>query len=254
MDEIIADSIFVLQPSLDAADISIEFVADNSYDNTHDDWSIAGNSGQISQVIINLIENSIKFSPRNSKIHLGISNVFDENGVKFVRANISDQGMGIPAQDIARLFDRFFRSENALISQISGTGLGLSIVKKIVEQHGGRVDIESEINKGTTVKIELPVFVSKTHQLVQERRLPVLEKAIASITGAPLDQLQAVAHEAAGVISFYTFESEGAKLIDFSDWLAASPDLAENEIIDKRNEILVLMKLALLKVELGLTN
>ena len=254
LDEVIADTIFVLQPSLDAAEISIKFVANNTYDNSHDDWSIAGNKGQISQVFINLIGNSIKFSPKASKMHVGISNVFDETGAKFVRTSITDQGMGIPAQDIEKLFDRFFRSENALKSQISGTGLGLAIVKKIVQQHGGRINIESEMDIGTTVHIELPIFVSKTDRLVLERRLPVLEKAIASITNAPLDQLQAVAHEAGGVISFYTFESEGEKLIEFSDWLQASPNLAVSEINAKRNEILVALKLSLLKIELGVSH
>lgn len=254
LDEVIADTIFVLQPSLDAAEISIEFVANNTYDNFHDDWSINGNKGQISQVFINLIGNSIKFSPRASKMHVGISNVFDETGAKFVRASISDQGMGIPAQDLEKLFDRFFRSENALKDQIPGTGLGLAIVKKIVEQHGGRINIESEMNIGTVVHIELPIFVSKTDQLVLERRLPVLEKAIAAVTNAPLDQLQAVAHEAGGSISFYTFESEGEKLVEFSHWLEASPHLTESEILAKRNEILVSLKLSLLKIELGVSN
>lgn len=254
LDEIIADTIFVLQPSLDAAEISIEFVATNTYDNFNDDWSISGNKGQISQVFINLIDNSIKFSPRASKMRVAISNVFDETGARFVRASISDQGMGIPAQDIEKLFDRFFRSENVLKGQISGTGLGLAIVKKIVEQHGGRINIESEMNIGTTVHIELPIFVSKTDQLVLERRLPVLEKAIAAVTNAPLDQLQAVAHEAGGAISFYTFENEGEKLVEFSQWLEVSPDLTESEIVAKRNEILVSLKLSLLKIELGVSN
>ena len=254
LDEVIADTIFVLQPSLDAAEISIEFVTNNTYDNSHDDWSINGNKGQISQVFINLIGNSIKFSPRASKMHVGISNVIDDTGAKIVRVSISDQGMGIPAQDLEKLFDRFFRSENALKDQIPGTGLGLAIVKKIVEQHGGRINIESEMNIGTAVHIDLPIFVSKTDQLILERRLPVLEKAIAAVTNAPLNQLQAVAHDAGGSISFYTFESEGEKLVEFSHWLEASPDLTESEIFAKRNEILVSLKLSLLKIELGVSN
>jgi signal transduction histidine kinase len=250
LDEIIADAIFVLQPSLDAAEISIEFATNNSLD----DWSIAGNKGQISQVFINLIENALKFSPTNSSMYIGISTVFDEKGAKFVRVSVSDQGIGIPAEDIKRLFDRFFRSENAVIGQIPGTGLGLAIVKKIVEQHGGRVNIESEIKKGTTVHIELPVFVSRIDQLVLERRLPVLEKAIESMTNAPFDRLREVAHEMGGAISFYTFETEGAELINFSHWLTISPDLTEDEIIAKRDEILISLKVTLLKIELGLSS
>ena len=249
LDDVIADAIFVLQPSLAAAGIAIDF----SPDNTVDDWSVAGIKGQISQVFINLIENSLKFSPRNSNLHIGIRTVMDEGGAKFVRVSVADQGMGIPTEDLKRLFDRFFRSENAVIGQIPGTGLGLAIVKKIIEQHGGRVAIESEINRGTTVHIELPVFVSRADQLVLERRLPVLEKAIESLSTAGLDQLQMVAHEMGGAISFYTFEREGEELIDFSHWLTASPDANENEITVKRDAILVSLRTSLLKIELGLS-
>ena len=254
LDEIIADAIFVLQPSLDAAAISIEFVADNSYDNSHDDWSIAGNKGQISQVFINLIQNSVKFSPRNSKMHVGIVNVLDENGAKFVRVSVSDQGMGISTEDIKKLFHRFFRSESAVLAQIPGTGLGLSIVKKIIEQHGGRINIESEIDNGTTVHIELPVYVIGVNQLIHERRLPVLEKAIESITNAPLEALREVVDEMGGAIASYTFKKEGAELINFSKWLAVSPNLTEEEIIAKRDSILLRLKILLLKIELGLSN
>ena len=250
LDEVIADAIFILQPSLDAAEISVHFAVDNSVN----DWSIAGIKAQISQVFVNLLENSLKFSPRNSNVNIGISTILDANGAKFARVSVVDQGMGIPAEDLKRLFDRFFRSENAVIGQIPGTGLGLAIVKKIVEQHGGRVKIESEINSGTTVHIELPVFVSRTDQLVLERRLPVLEKAIASMTNAPIDQLQIVAHEMGGAISFYTFESEGEELVNFSHWLAVSPDLTEEEIANKRDQLLLSLRTSLLKIELGLSS
>ena len=254
LDEIIADAIFVLQPSLDAAAISIEFVAENSYDNSHDDWSIAGNRGQISQVFINLFQNSVKFSPRNSKIHVGIVNVLDKNGAKFVRVSISDQGMGISTEDMKKLFHRFFRSESAVHAQIPGTGLGLSIVKKIVEQHGGRINVESEINNGTTVHIELPVYVKGMDQLIQERRLPVLEKAIETIANAPLDELREIADEMGGAVASYTLKKEGAEIINFSKWLADSPNLTEEEIVSKRNTMLLKLKMVLVKLELGLSN
>ena len=250
LDEVIADAIFILQPSLDAAEISIHFAVDNSVN----DWSIAGIKAQISQVFINLLENSLKFSPRNSSMNIEMGTILDAHEARFVRVSVVDQGIGIPAEDLTKLFDRFFRSENAVISQIPGTGLGLAIVKKIIEQHGGRVNIESEINIGTTVHIDLPVFVSRIDRLVLERRLPVLEKAINSMTNAPIDQLQTVAHEMGGAISFYTFEAEGKQLIDFSHWLAVSSDLTKEEIATKRDQILVSLRTSLLKIELGLSN
>ena len=250
LNEVIADTIFILQPSLDAAEITIEFNMDNSLD----DWSIAGIKGQISQVFLNLIENSLKFSPRNSNMQIDMTAVLDAYGAKFVRVSVADHGIGIPADDIKKLSDRFFRSENAIIAQIPGTGLGLAIVKKIVQQHGGQINIESEINVGTTVRIDLPTFVSRIDQLVLERRLPVLERAIDSIATAPVDQLRIVAHEMGGAISFYTFIAEGEELINFSRWIAAAPDLPEDEIVAKRDEILILLRTALLKIELGMAN
>ena len=250
LDEIITDTIFVLQPLLEKEAISIDFAADNS----QGDWSVAGNKGQISQVFINLIQNSIKFSPRNSKIQVRLVNVLDEKGTKFVRVSVVDEGMGISPEDIKKLFHRFFRSERAVLAQIPGTGLGLSIVKKIVEQHGGQIDIESEINNGTTVLVELPVFVRGMNQLVQERRLPVLEKAIESIANAPLESLREVADEMGGAIASYTFKNEGTELINFSNWLAVSPNLTVEEIIIKRDVILLRLRMTLLKIELGLSN
>ena len=250
VDEIMTDTIFVLQPLLNKAAISIDFATENS----QGDWSIAGNKGQISQVFINLIQNSIKFSPRNSKIHVGIVNVLDENGMNFVRVSVSDQGMGISAEDIKKLFYRFFRSETAVHAQIPGTGLGLSIVKKIIVQHGGRINIESEIHNGTVVHVDLPVYVRGLDQLIQERRLPIFEKAIELITNAPLEALGGIADEMGGAIASYTFKEVGAELINFSKWLAVSPNLTEEEIITKRNALLLKLRMSLLKIELGLSN
>ena len=250
LDEIITDTIFILQPLLEKAAISIDFAADNP----HGDWSMAGNKGQISQVFINLIQNSIKFSPRNSKIHVGLVNVLDKNGTKFMRVSVVDQGMGISPEDIKKLFYRFFRSEGAVLAQIPGTGLGLSIVKKIVEQHGGRINFESEINNGTTVHVELPVYVKGVTQLIQERRLPILEKAIELITHAPLETLREVADEMGGAIASYTFRNEGTELIQFSKWLAVSPNHTKDEIVARRDAILLKLRISLLKTELGLSN
>jgi signal transduction histidine kinase len=70
---------------------------------------------------------------------------------------VHDTGIGIPAEEQARLFDRFFRSSNAIEEAVQGTGLGLSIVKTIVEHHGGRIAASSEMGEGTTMTVTLPV-------------------------------------------------------------------------------------------------
>jgi signal transduction histidine kinase len=73
---------------------------------------------------------------------------------------VEDKGIGIPAADVPRLFDRLYRSSEATAAQIPGTGLGLSIVKAIAEAHGGAVSVTSAVGVGTTMRLELPVYAS----------------------------------------------------------------------------------------------
>jgi two-component system phosphate regulon sensor histidine kinase PhoR len=73
------------------------------------------------------------------------------------RIDVADDGIGVPPDEAARLFGRFVRASNARIAGLPGTGLGLSIVKTIVEMHGGRVDVDTALGKGTTVSVRLPV-------------------------------------------------------------------------------------------------
>ncbi|MEZ4947640.1 MAG: PAS domain-containing sensor histidine kinase [Cyclobacteriaceae bacterium] len=100
-------------------------------------------------VLSNLLSNAIKFSPENSKIQLSCE--MDKNVFHFL---VKDSGMGISVEDQQHLFERFFRAQNA--SNIQGTGLGLNIVSKYLELMGGKIQCESEINRGTTFLIEIP--------------------------------------------------------------------------------------------------
>ncbi len=74
----------------------------------------------------------------------------------FVKATVSDTGVGIPKEDLPRIFDRFYRVKSPRTRHVVGTGLGLSIVKSLVEAHLGRITIESEVGKGTTVTVLFP--------------------------------------------------------------------------------------------------
>jgi len=74
-----------------------------------------------------------------------------------VRISVADQGPGIPPDDLPRIFERFYRADKSRSSEQSGTGLGLSIVKHIAQLHGGSVEVKSELGKGTTISVSLPI-------------------------------------------------------------------------------------------------
>jgi signal transduction histidine kinase len=103
-------------------------------------------------MIANLLENAIKYTPEGGEVKLEASAEDDQ-----VILKVSDTGPGIPPSDQPYLFDKFFRASN-VPDDSTGTGLGLSIVKSIVEQHQGRIWLDSEIGIGTTFTVVLPAI------------------------------------------------------------------------------------------------
>ena len=117
-----------------------------------DELSIMADSVKLQQVIYNVIDNAIKYTPRGGEVETSLVRI----GKKAVM-RIADTGIGIPAEDLPHIFDRFYRVDKARSRATGGTGLGLSIVKQIVQQHGGDIRAESTEGAGTTFIIELPV-------------------------------------------------------------------------------------------------
>jgi signal transduction histidine kinase len=107
---------------------------------------------RLAQVLDNLVSNALKFTPEGGRVRVNMAAA--DGTVVLV---IEDSGLGIPAAEQHRLFGRFFRSSRATENAIPGTGLGLTITKAIVERHGGRISLESAEDKGTTVRVELPI-------------------------------------------------------------------------------------------------
>jgi len=106
---------------------------------------------RLSQVLVNLLDNAIKYTPHGGAITVSIS--LED---KFIQVSISDTGIGIPAQDLPRIFERFYRVDKARSRELGGTGLGLSIVRHIIQAHSGQVWVQSELGRGSTFSFTVP--------------------------------------------------------------------------------------------------
>jgi PAS domain S-box-containing protein len=112
---------------------------------------VAADKDRARQIVVNLVENAIKYSPGGGRIELGVE---PAGGVVLFR--VVDQGLGIPADEQARIFEKFYRLDPDMTQGIGGTGLGLYICRELVERMGGRIWLESDEGKGSTFFFELP--------------------------------------------------------------------------------------------------
>lgn len=119
--------------------------------NVQEDTHIQADREQLKQILFNLLANAVNYTPENGEIALTIEEKED-----MVHISIKDTGIGIAKDAIPRLFERFYRVDKARSRNTGGTGLGLAIVKHIVDVHGGKIDVESELNQGSTFHVYLP--------------------------------------------------------------------------------------------------
>jgi len=113
---------------------------------------IQGNAGRLRQVVLNLVDNAIKYTPAGGSVHVRLQ----RDGREIV-CSVSDTGIGIAPQDQRGLFQKFYRVQNPQAEGIPGTGLGLAICRSIVEQHGGRIGVRSTPGQGSTFFFALPI-------------------------------------------------------------------------------------------------
>jgi two-component system, OmpR family, sensor histidine kinase BaeS len=116
-----------------------------------DDSTFLADRDKLSQVFINLISNSLKFTPPEGTISVEVRGTPRET-----RVSVSDTGLGIAPQDIQHVFERFYRADISRNRTTGGTGIGLTLVKTIVEAHKGSIEVSSEVNKGTVFNLVFP--------------------------------------------------------------------------------------------------
>jgi two-component system sensor histidine kinase VicK len=113
---------------------------------------IRGDRARVEQVLINMVSNAIKYTRDGGVIRMTAG---EKDG--HVWCTVKDNGIGIPKEDVAKIFDRFYRVDKARSRESGGTGLGLSIAKEIAARHGGDITVQSVLGRGTTITVTLPV-------------------------------------------------------------------------------------------------
>lgn len=175
-----ASSVAFIQPQAEQKNIRLETNLSPNLPDLYID------ERRIRQVLLNLLNNAFKFTPEGGHITLEVTcqkeeseDEADKNGELqkyFVRISITDTGIGIAPEDIKRLFQPFVQIDSALNRKYEGTGLGLALVKRIVELHGGRVGLTSEVNVGSCFTIDLP-YIETRFSVGREREgKPNLQK------------------------------------------------------------------------------
>jgi two-component system phosphate regulon sensor histidine kinase PhoR len=121
-------------------------------DLTPEALTLRADGTRLEEVLYNLLDNAVKFSRENGQIHLRATS----RGSDMV-LSVADSGFGIGKEHLPRIFERFYRADKARSRELGGTGLGLAIVKHIAQLHGGRAEAESELGRGTTIRVVLPL-------------------------------------------------------------------------------------------------
>ena len=137
----------VMRVDIEAREHTVTFTAEENIP------QITADRERIEQVIVNVLSNSVKYTPVGGKIDVSVR-CADEK----ISFRVKDNGIGIPEEDLDRIFERFYRVEKSRTSEMGGTGLGLAIARELIEAHGGDIRIESRLGEGTAVTVTLPIL------------------------------------------------------------------------------------------------
>jgi len=144
IDDLVSEVVVSLRPQIEAKEINL------SAEVPPDLPEVWGDRTRIIQILTNLVTNAYKYTPERGRITIAAQWVDDG-----VQVDVTDTGIGIAPQDQEKLFTRFFRADHPEVRRVAGTGLGLSIAKSIVEMHGGRIWVKSQLGEGSTFSFTL---------------------------------------------------------------------------------------------------
>jgi two-component system phosphate regulon sensor histidine kinase PhoR len=135
-----------IQPQIDEKELTLEVVLPEKMPEPELD------KDKIATVLVNLLGNAVKYTPEGGRVIFRV-NVTDQD----IEISVEDTGVGIAKDEVGKVFEKFFRSNDPRVQEQTGTGLGLALAQEVVRLHGGEIGVESEINKGSTFTVKLPL-------------------------------------------------------------------------------------------------
>jgi PAS domain S-box-containing protein len=222
--EVVNNAIEAVRQSANAKEIRIHAMLDSSI------GLVRGDPNRLQQVLWNLLTNAVKFTPRAGRIHVVLERVNSH-----VEITIEDTGIGIRADFLPYVFDRFRQADPSTTRRYGGLGLGLSIVRNLVELHGGSVRVKSAgENQGSTFVVALPVSHVRSEDTARPPRVPVTSDPLEAIELPRLDGVRVLIvddePDGRGLIA-RILEGRGAQTIDASSALGALT-LLQSERVD----------------------
>jgi two-component system, OmpR family, sensor histidine kinase SenX3 len=181
VDEVVASAIDAHALQADSAGVEVQRGGDRRL-------FVRGEAQVLSEALGNLLANAIAYSPRGSSVGVGVRGLGD-----VVEIAVTDRGIGISEADQQRIFERFYRADQARSRRTGGTGLGLSIVKYAVQRHGGEVKLWSRPGRGSTFTIRLPQVDAPADPTVRKKKRERKKKPVAAPAPAPVSTMPAVA-------------------------------------------------------------